>query len=102
VPGQVRQLIKAEGLDLSDVDLFLFHQGSRYMLVQLRRMLGLPEEKVPIEIDQCGNTISSSIPLILEKNLHTANMQSIVISGFGVGLSLASGLLLKHQITGRL
>lgn len=96
VPVQIKELLKAEGLRSSEIDLFLFHQGSRYMIEQLRRILDLSSEKAPIQIAQYGNTISSSIPLMLETYLNSRKPQKIVMSGFGVGLSLASCLLMNE------
>lgn len=95
VPVQIKELLKKEGLSISDIDLFLFHQGSRYMIEQLRRLLDLSREKAPIQIAQYGNTISSSIPLMLETYLNSNKPKKIVMSGFGVGLSLASCLLMN-------
>jgi 3-oxoacyl-[acyl-carrier-protein] synthase-3 len=45
------------------------------------------------DIYEYGNTVSSSIPIILEKELTKAENNFILISGFGVGFSWASGIL---------
>jgi len=95
VPNQIRELLKEEDLTHSDIDLFLFHQGSRYIVDQIRRMLKLPEDKVPVKIAKHGNTVSSSIPLMLEDYLHLKPPKKIAMCGFGVGLSLASCILYK-------
>ena len=96
VPIQIKELLKEECLSISDIDLFLFHQGSRYMIEQLRRLLDISREKAPIQIAQYGNTISSSIPLIFEAYLNSNKPKKIVMSGFGVGLSLASCLVMNE------
>lgn len=96
VPVQIKELLREEGLRISEIDLFLFHQGSRYMIEQLRRFLGLSREKAPIQISEYGNTISSSIPLMFETHLNSNKLKKIVMSGFGVGLSLASCLLMNE------
>jgi 3-oxoacyl-[acyl-carrier-protein] synthase-3 len=80
----------------SAVDLFVFHQASKFILDQLRKMMELPQNKVPVKLAKHGNTVSSSIPLILEDHLYSKDKKNIVISGFGVGLSVASGLLSRH------
>lgn len=97
VPVQIKELLKEEGLSISDIDLFLFHQGSRYMIEQLRRLMDLSRENAPIQIAEYGNTISSSIPLMLEKYLNSNKQKKIVMSGFGVGLSLASCLIINQS-----
>ncbi len=94
VPSQLKALMEDQKSNGEEIDLFLFHQGSRYMIEQLGRLMRLPKEKVPIQLTQHGNTVSSSIPLMLEKYLgEEGSYKKIVLSGFGVGLSLASCLI---------
>jgi 3-oxoacyl-[acyl-carrier-protein] synthase-3 len=93
VPTQVKALLEAEGVDAKDVDLFLFHQGSRYILDTLQRRLGLPADRVPCNLSKQGNTVSSSIPLLFEPYVEDSKVRRVLISGFGVGLSWASCLL---------
>ena len=93
VPKEVRSLMEEHSLSKEDVDLFLFHQGSKYIVDQLRRRLELTEAQVPIRLRHCGNTVSSSVPLVLEEYLEQRSIRRILCSGFGVGLSIATGLL---------
>ncbi|MEZ5922807.1 MAG: ketoacyl-ACP synthase III [Hyphomicrobiaceae bacterium] len=93
VPTQIKDLLAAAHLTIADIDLFLFHQGSKYIVDTLVRRLGLPPEKVPIAIGETGNTVSSSIPLILRHHLAPGADRRILVSGFGVGLSYASAIL---------
>lgn len=97
VPLQINQLLDMVGLTNSDVDLFLFHQGSKYMVEQLSMRMNLPSEKVPVNLAEQGNTVSSTIPLLLEKYLDNESLNTIVMSGFGVGLSWASCLLNRNK-----
>lgn len=96
VPLQVKKLLDKVNLTYSDIDLFLFHQGSKFVVNQLCRRMELPEEKVPVKLSDYGNTVSSSIPLLLEEYLNREDIRNIVMSGFGVGLSWASCLLGRH------
>lgn len=89
VPAQIQRYLKREGLSQDDIDLFLLHQGSRFIVDNLARKLGLPPEKAPFEAGQTGNTVSSSLPLLLEKRLSSPPAR-ILLSGFGVGLSWAT------------
>jgi 3-oxoacyl-[acyl-carrier-protein] synthase-3 len=89
VPEQVRRYLAREGLSYSDIDLFLFHQGSRFIVDNLTRRLELPPEKVPFEAAQTGNTVSSSLPLMLKDRLQPP-LPRVLLSGFGVGLSWAT------------
>ena len=92
VPLQVKDLLNSSDLSTNDIDMFFMHQGSKFILDTLEKRLNIPG-KVPTNLENQGNTISSSIPLLLEKYIHTKEFDKIVISGFGVGLSWASAIL---------
>lgn len=93
VPKNILEMLASNSLSIEDIDCFALHQGSRYIVDTIKNKLGIDKSKVPFVADDYGNTVSSSIPLILseldEKNEH------IVIAGFGVGLSWASTVLFK-------
>jgi 3-oxoacyl-[acyl-carrier-protein] synthase-3 len=93
IPNQVKLLIERNNLILDDIDVFLFHQGSKFILDTLQRKLNIDKIKVPTNISFQGNTVSSSIPILLEENLNNLKYNRILISGFGVGLSWASAIL---------
>ena len=97
IPGDIRNLYQLNGLTSADIDTYIFHQGSRKMIDTLARRLELPPEKVVFDIMNCGNTISSSIPIILEKEIRKKENKIMLISGFGVGLSWASTVLRRIQ-----
>jgi 3-oxoacyl-[acyl-carrier-protein] synthase III len=97
VPVQIKELLDAEGIDPGVIDLFLFHQGSRYILDTLVKRLGLPPEKVPSNLAAQGNTVSSSIPLLFEPYVDNPGIKRVLMSGFGVGLSWASCLLERGE-----
>lgn len=77
-------------------DLYVFHQASKFMLESLASTMKLPIDKVPIRLDSIGNTVSSTIPMVLEALMDEGKTEKkkIVISGFGVGLSWGT-LMLK-------
>jgi 3-oxoacyl-[acyl-carrier-protein] synthase-3 len=95
VPSNIRGCAQLNGLTLDDVELFLFHQASAWLLGVLREDLGLPAEKVPSNLNRVGNTVSTSIPLLLEEVLRSGRAlpRTMLLSGFGVGLSWASVVL---------
>jgi 3-oxoacyl-[acyl-carrier-protein] synthase III len=93
VPAQIRELLDAEGMGADAIDLFLFHQGSRYIIDSLVKRLGLSPEKVPSNLAAQGNTVSSSIPLLFESFMDNPDVRRVLMSGFGVGLSWASCLV---------
>lgn len=98
VPLQVHALLTKAGLGTNQVDAFVLHQGSRFIVEQIARVLGLSTDKVPIFLEGIGNTVSSSVPLVLERVVFPRKSKRILISGFGVGLSWASALL-EHSST---
>jgi 3-oxoacyl-[acyl-carrier-protein] synthase-3 len=96
VPQQVRALLNRNELTVSDIDLFVFHQASALVLDSLTRLLRIPPGKVFTNLEQLGNTVSSSIPIALSDALTSHAVipgSRVLISGFGVGLSWASALL---------
>jgi 3-oxoacyl-[acyl-carrier-protein] synthase III len=93
VPPQVKALLAAEAVAADDVDLFLFHQGSRYIVDALAKRLNLPPQRIPCNLAKQGNTVSSSIPLLFERYMNDPAIHRVLMSGFGVGLSWASCLL---------
>jgi 3-oxoacyl-[acyl-carrier-protein] synthase-3 len=94
-PVNIRECAELNGLTLDEMDLFLFHQASAWLLKTLRSDLGLPEEKVPVNIKHVGNTVSSSIPLLLEDLLYGGGTlpEKILMAGFGAGLAWGSVVL---------
>jgi 3-oxoacyl-[acyl-carrier-protein] synthase-3 len=96
VPGEVRACLESAGLSTGDVELYLFHQGSRIMVESLARQLRLETDRAPFLAAETGNTVSSSIPLLLAGRLG-GGPPRILISGFGVGLGAATVILERAQ-----
>lgn len=93
IPDDIHALLKKSKLDLQDIDRFIFHQGSKYIIDMLTKQLKLDAHKVVFDIHEYGNTVSSSIPIILEREIMDPENSKILISGFGTGLSWSSGIL---------
>lgn len=92
-PKQIDALLVQEGLGRGDIDCYLLHQGSRYIVDTIRDRMGLAPDRVPVELTDYGNTISSSIPMLLANRLSDPDLRKLVLCGFGVGLSMASMIL---------
>jgi 3-oxoacyl-[acyl-carrier-protein] synthase-3 len=95
VPPDVRALVKKYDLELGQIDRFVFHQGSKFLIDTLAKLLGVNRDKMPFAAAEYGNTVSSSIPILLQKELATGEANRILISGFGAGLSWGSTILTK-------
>lgn len=87
VPACVRELLEKAGRRLEEIDLFVLHQANRYMLDNLRAKLRIPEEKFFVSMADCGNTVSGTIPIALER-AHAAGRlrigDRVVLVGFGL------------------
>lgn len=95
VPESLSACLAKNGMEREAIDYFVFHQASGFLLNQLTQRLGLPAEKVPTNLSHYGNTVSSSIPLLLAEMLQRQCLpgKTVLVSGFGVGLSWASNIL---------
>jgi 3-oxoacyl-[acyl-carrier-protein] synthase-3 len=99
VPSALVRLLSKCGRTLSDIDLFVFHQANAFMLENLRRKCGIPAEKFVIDMAETGNTVSTSIPLVLERLQTQGRLvsgQTLALVGFGVGYSWAACVLKWH------
>jgi 3-oxoacyl-[acyl-carrier-protein] synthase-3 len=84
------------GRDVDEIDVYVPHQANVRIIEHARQKLGIPEEKVVIDVDRYGNTSSGSIPLALadakgEGRLHEG--QLVLMTGMGAGLTWGSGLI---------
>jgi 3-oxoacyl-[acyl-carrier-protein] synthase-3 len=96
VPPQIENCLKDNALSKDDIALFILHQGSKYIIDNLTKTLQVQPETVPFEAGMTGNTVSSSIPLILKEHLDLKH-EYILLSGFGVGLSWATTVIQSNR-----
>lgn len=97
IPGSIARCVAANGLTAEEIDAYALHQGSAFMLRALARQAGIPDDKLLMNIARFGNTVSSTVPLLLaERGAAPAGRDVTVISGFGVGLSWATSVLLAE------
>lgn len=92
VPKLVNGVLEKSGKQLDDIDQFVFHQANQFMLEHLRKKLKISEERFVLALDDCGNTVSSSIPVALAKAKQRGQIRegtTAMLVGFGVGLSWA-------------
>jgi 3-oxoacyl-[acyl-carrier-protein] synthase III len=100
-PESVNQLSGKFGIDLYQVDYFLFHQANLFMNEKIRKKLKLPAEKVPYSLKNFGNTSSATIPLTMVTEIGNdlkATYRSIIACGFGVGLSWGTVQFFTNKI----
>lgn len=93
----VQNLLDSNGITINDIDLMIPHQANVRILNKLMERLGVPEEKVYINVNKYGNTSAASIPIALDE----ANRKGLLKRGdlllfcsFGGGFTWGS--LLMH------
>ena len=83
------------GIPISEIDLFVPHQANIRIIEHASKRLGLPPERIVVNIDRYGNTSAASIPLCLNEAWEDRRLQSghrMLLLGFGGGLSWGSCL----------
>ena len=83
----VKDALALEGLTCADLDLFVAHQANVRILSAIGEKLGLPEDKVVINVQRFGNTSSASVPLAL----YEAEQAGRLKPGMLVGLAAVGG-----------
>ncbi len=92
VPGMVKRVLEAANWSESNVDHYVFHQASQFMLKNVARSGRLPPAKVVLALQGYGNTSSASIPLAINDQLTAlrSERRRVVLGGFGIGWSWCS------------
>jgi len=96
VPKCAQELLTRAGMTAGDVDLFVFHQANRFMLEHLRKKMRIPEEKFLLAFSECGNTVSSTIPIALSEAQKQGRIKPgsvVALVGFGVGYSWGAAMI---------
>ena len=80
---------------------FVFHQASKYILDNICRRLKITKNQTYENYGRVGNTISASIPIALKHGFSSKKIKknnSVIIAGYGVGLSWGSALIKFDKI----
>lgn len=100
VPPLIKKTMEKNNMKIENIDLFIFHQANKFMLDTVRKRCGIPENKFFIEIEELGNTVSNTIPIAMYKALkqkkYNGETNKLLLSGFGVGLSMGAVILKKN------
>jgi 3-oxoacyl-[acyl-carrier-protein] synthase-3 len=84
------------GLSVEDVDVYVPHQANVRIIDHAVARLGIPKDRVIVNVDRYGNTSSASIPLALadavaEGRVHRGD--TVLMTGMGAGLTWGSAVL---------
>lgn len=91
-----RETLAANHLRVEDLDLYVPHQANVRILKAVAERLGLPLEKVMLNLDKYGNTSAASIPIALDEAVRGGRVKEgslIMLGAFGAGLTWASALV---------
>ena len=90
VPNLINELIKKHNLKRNDLDFIFLHQASNIINNNIISKMGIKKNKFLSNYKKFGNTVSSTIPLLLYENFKKLRGKKIILCGFGVGLSASS------------
>jgi len=91
-----RDAVSEAGMRPEDIDWICPHQANLRIITQAVERLGVPREKVLINIDRVGNTSSASIPILLDESLRAKKIKegdTVLMCALGAGISWGSALV---------
>ena len=97
VPAMMLEILSKNKLQKEDVDYYVFHQANKFMLNTIRKVCVLPKDKFYVNLENTGNTVSSTVLIGLKDCIDKGTISSgmkVMCAGFGVGLSWG-GVILK-------
>jgi 3-oxoacyl-[acyl-carrier-protein] synthase-3 len=96
IPNLIDDCLLKNNLNIDSIDLFIFHQANKFMLDYLKRKLNIPDSKFFIYLENCGNTVSSTIPIAISEAIKSNQLKkgmTLLVVGFGVGYSSAATII---------
>lgn len=94
-PALIEETLQKAHLGPDEIDLYLCHQSNLRMLESARERFGIPEEKMPINIDRLGNCSGGSVAVLLDESRKADLCKDgdlILFLAFGGGLTWSSSL----------
>ena len=91
-----RAALRRSGLTIDDLDLFVAHQANARILEATARELGLPEDRLVLDVDRVANTSSASIPLALWRAQQDGRLEhgaTVGLAAFGAGFVWGAGVI---------
>ena len=91
-----RRVLNDAGVNAEDIKLLVAHQANIRIIESTAKRLGIPEEKVFLNIAKYGNTSAASVPIAMDEALQEGKIKKgdlILMTAFGGGLTWASALV---------
>ena len=95
-----RRLLERNGLQPSELDLFVSHQANRRIITAAADRLEIPASKVVINLERFGNTTAATIPLALDDCVQDGRLKKgdlVILASVGAGFTVG-GVLLRWAI----
>ncbi|MFA4844028.1 MAG: beta-ketoacyl-ACP synthase III [Candidatus Margulisiibacteriota bacterium] len=92
----VRDILAQAGKTAADIDLLIPHQANIRIIDHVSKKMGLPKEKVYVNLQKYGNTSAASVPIALDEATAEGKIKSgdlLVLSGFGAGLTYGANIV---------
>lgn len=92
VPKLIDEILELAKLTTADIDIYLLHQATSKMLELLRTRLNLDNRQLPIRLENVGNTVSCTLPILINDLRREGQLKpdsNNILIGFGVGWSWA-------------
>jgi len=89
-------VLRATGMTIDDVDLFVPHQANTRIIFSVAERLGLPREKIFVNIDRTANTVAATIPIALDDAVQQGRLKAgdrVLLVAFGAGLTWGSVMM---------
>ena len=96
VPECIDEVLNKAGKNIDDVELFVLHQANLRILTSISKRKKIPMDKIPVNLDTCGNTSAASVPILLDKVNKEGKIKEndlILLAGFGAGLTWGAALI---------
>src|SRR3954467_3159760 len=90
------RILEACGRTMDDVDVYVPHQANVRIIDYAAKKLGIPKEKIVVNVERYGNTSSGSIPLALADAQRAGMLKPgalVLMTGMGAGLTWGSALI---------
>lgn len=92
VPKEIDRALNAIRLTPSDISKWIVHQASKLVLDAIENRMSI-HGRLERNLSRVGNSVSSSIPILLKEQIHHLDQGPLLLCGFGVGLSIATMIL---------
>ena len=96
VPAMMKDILAKNEMVKENIDYYVFHQANKFMMNTIRKVCVLPKDKFYVNLNETGNTVSSTVMIGLKQCLDAGTItpgMKVMVAGFGVGLSWGGTIL---------